>query len=170
MPWRLYKFPHFMPGCQLIVQTRQLQQSTDTFLGAEKWRPKTHSLQSLHIKNLIGAHLLSDASLTLFLFRKEVTLGYEFSWTVSCFSPHNFLPKPVWPSPWMGDLQPWEAGVWAGPGLALACKEATDAARFQRATLTDSSGVFEMDWNIQYRSLQQNSCMRNNVNPLPLIG
>lgn len=56
----------------------------------------------------------------------------------------------------------------AGPGLALSGK-ATDASGFQRATSTESSGVFEIDWNIQYRSPQQNSWMRNNVNPLPLI-
>lgn len=50
-----------------------------------------------------------------------------------------------------------------------APKEATDAARFQQVTLTESFRVSEIDLNIQYRSLQQNSCMRNNANPLPLI-
>lgn len=54
------------------------------------------------------------------------------------------------------------------PGLALS-GEAAEASGFQRATLTESSGVFKIDLNIQYRSLQQNSWMRNNVNPLPLI-
>lgn len=147
--------------------------SKDMLLGAKKWRrwPTT----SLFAK---FAHQNPEISSPAFWFpaRERGHLCCTCSWIFFCFF-HKLSAEPHLPltlcNGRQGNLQSsgsrWEAGVSSRLGLVLIGQEATDAASFQHATLTESSWAFEIDLNIKYRSLQRNSCMRNNVNPLPLI-
>lgn len=172
-----------MPRCWLIVQMRQLQQKVEDFLPRvenQRHQPRILALAKFVPPKPENSSLLFDVPLARLLCRKGGHLGL---WVLqeslllpptrcTTFSPTFFGPHCVkgkarqFAELWMPERLGYESGsAWS----SFAPKEATDAARFQQVTLTESFRASEIDLNIQYRSVQQNSCMRNNANPLPLI-